>query len=64
MKVCVVQLFCVIIFGIFLLVGCTLSFNNICSIGKAQDVVDTEQDPTNDVKPNIQVPSPLYTIKM
>ncbi len=41
---------------LLLFTSCTISFQNISSVGKAQDLVDTDQDAEADVKPNIQIP--------
>lgn len=62
MKTCIVELFLVVLFGCFFLTACTISLTNVSSIGHGEDVVDTEQDPTNDVKPNVDVSLPVKAI--
>jgi hypothetical protein len=52
-------LFFLLIFGIFLLCSCTLSFQNISTHGVATDLVDETQSPTNTSSPNINLPSNL-----
>ncbi len=49
-----IYLFCLIF-----LTGCTLSFTNVSSIGKATDLIDGNQNADADVKPVISVPIPL-----
>lgn len=44
---------------LFFMVGCTISFQNISTHGTATDLVDENQGATADVKPNIQIPSPI-----
>ncbi len=39
-----------------LFVSCTYSINMVHTQGEAQDVVDTEQDATADIKPTLNVP--------
>ncbi len=44
----------------FFFQSCTLSFSNISNMtsnGESKDVVDEEQDPSNDIKPSVSVPS-------
>lgn len=36
--------------------SCTISFQNISTHGTATDLVDEQQSPTNDVKPNLVIP--------
>lgn len=43
----------------FFLAGCTISFQNISTHGTATDLIDENQGATADVKPNIQIPSPI-----
>lgn len=59
MKICVIQLLALTMFGFLFLMGCTLSFQNISSVGKAQDMVDSAQEPNNDIKPDINVSVPV-----
>lgn len=40
-----------------LLVGCTLSFQNISTNGKATDLVDEQQTASPDVSPNLVIPA-------
>lgn len=44
----------------FFLTACTISFQNISSVGKAQDMIDTAQEASPDVDANLELPvSPL-----
>lgn len=40
---------------LLMLTGCTISFQNISTHGKATDLVDEQQAATADVKPDISV---------
>ena len=42
-----------------LLSACTISMTMVHTQGSASDVVDEEQSPVNDVKPNLSVPASL-----
>lgn len=46
----------IFIFIIFSLTSCTISFQNISTHGTATDLVDQDQSPTNDIKPNLVIP--------
>lgn len=37
--------------------GCTISFQNISTNGKATDLVDEEQNASPDVSPNLVIPA-------
>lgn len=39
-----------------LLTSCTISMQNVSTHGTATDLIDQDQSPTNDVKPNIDLP--------
>ena len=41
---------------IFVLIGCTWSFQNISTHGSATDLVDEEQTTSPNVSPNVDVP--------
>lgn len=43
---------------LFMLSSCTISFQNISTNGKAEDVVDDQLEATADVKPNLNIPIP------
>lgn len=47
----------VLLGSLILLQSCTLSFQNIMTIGESEDVVD--QDPSTNVNPNITIPAKL-----
>jgi len=49
--------FSLFVFMMGLIISCTLSFQNISTHGTATDLVDENQSPTNDIKPNIQIPA-------
>lgn len=59
MKTCVIQISALCLFAVFLCTACTLSFNNVCSVGEASDIVDTAQEPNNDIKPNLDLSIPV-----
>jgi len=40
------------------LTSCTYNISMAHTEGQASDVVDTEQSPTNDVKPSLEIPLP------
>ncbi len=44
-----------LILGLFLF-GCTQNITVVHTEGTAEDVVDTEQSPTNDIKADLEVP--------
>lgn len=46
----------VLLFFSVLFHSCTLSFTNISTHGSATDLLDQDQSPTNDVKPNLVIP--------
>ncbi len=59
-----IALFVSIVLAIWLalvmLCGCTISFNTVCSVGEASDVIDEEQTTSPDVKADVTVPmSPI-----
>lgn len=56
MKTCVIQILALTIFGCLFLYGCTISMQNISSVGKASDMVDTEQEASPDVKADVSLP--------
>ena len=39
-----------------LLIGCTLSFQNISTHGTATDLVDQDQEASPDISPNLVIP--------
>lgn len=50
----------VVVCILVLLFGCTYTFSNITTVGRAQDVVDSTPTTETEVNPNITVPvSPL-----
>jgi len=47
----------ILVLILFMLSACTVSLNFINSSGKAEDVVDEEQVPENDISPELSVPT-------
>jgi len=45
-----------VILNAILLVGCTISLNNVSTSGKAEDVIDEQQEASPDVHPDIDIP--------
>lgn len=41
----------------YVLMGCTISFQNISTHGTANDLVDQNQDAKADIKPNVSIPA-------
>lgn len=46
-----------IAFLLFILLSCTISFQNISTNGKASDLVDEQQEASPDVQTNLTIPT-------
>ncbi len=47
---------CIALACAFCMSGCTISFNTVCSVGEANDVIDEEQTSSPDVKADVSLP--------
>lgn len=56
MKICLVELFLVVLFGCFFLTSCTISLQNVSSNGRSEDQLDTAQTASPDIKSDLSIP--------